>query len=96
MRRLKTITFIFATLRHNISSIFEPRVTHAEIIRLNNKLKCRRLVTNIPSEAEKILIKIKRKMVFKKLRFARFLFISIEIFMLADINAINKYPTIKA
>lgn len=81
---------MFATLKQTHKIIFEPRVTIAEIIRFNNRLMLKRLYTKRPRSAVKILIKTSIITVFRKSRFASFLFISIEIFIEHEIRAIRK------
>lgn len=87
---------IFATLKHNVKRIFEPTVTIAQMIRLISKLKLIKFLTKIPRIEEKILIIINKKTVFRKSRFASFRLISIEIFMIDEMNDIRKYPMISA
>lgn len=50
------------------------------------------MLTKIPMQADNRFITTKLKSVFRKLRFARFLFSSMEIFITAEVTDIRKYP----
>lgn len=93
---LKIIIFTFAILKQRISKIFEPRVMIADIIKFINRLKCSKFRMKIPRQEDIRLVKISRKIVFRKLKLTKFRFASIDTFIIADISDIKKYPIINA
>lgn len=72
-----------------------PTVNNAEIINFMMRDVFKIPLISIPIVAENKLIIIKNISVFKKPKFARFLFISIDIFITAEITDIKKYPIIR-
>ena len=84
------IIFIFAMLNRIIRNIFDPSVNIDEIIIFINKLTFKILNIKFPSIAENTFIITKTTMVFIKLRFIRFRFRSIEIFIIDEIRDIKK------
>ena len=88
------IIFMFAMLKQIINSIFEPIVNIDEIIKSNNKLRLSKLWIDKPRMAEKKFINNKTIIVFRNLRFTRFLLNSIEIFIMLDMMDIRIYPMI--
>ena len=87
---------MLAILKQSINKIFEPSVNIVETMISNIKLIFKRLWINIPRVAEATLIKTRIKIVFIKFKLINFLFDSIEIFIIAELSDIKKYPIIKA
>lgn len=80
----------FAILKQIISKRLEASVNIAEIIMLSNRLNCKRLYMKIPRHAEIRFVIKSIKIVFRNPRLTRFRFISIDTFIIAEINDIKK------